>query len=107
MGMKGAEDLGEEGPELLLYRAGSGLDQCVELLTKEGRLQLGDSRSPSPSARSPSPSARSPSPSPELTSSLKVKKMDYSGAMNATQSTRVPSPSPTPSHLATSRNLAT
>lgn len=74
------EDL-DEGPELLLYRAGSGLDQCVELLNMEGRMELGE------------PTSRSPSPSPSQ--SKKLASSQTSGFYN-TQSTRVPSPSPTP-----------
>jgi chromosome segregation ATPase len=69
------EDL-DEGPELLLYRAGSGLDQCVELLNLEGRIELESN----PNSRSPSPTQK------------KLGHSTTTGFTN-TQSTRVPSPS--------------
>jgi len=76
------EDM-DEGPELLLYRGGSGLDQCLDLLSMEGIVDLGSFRSTSP-PRSPSPRSTSP------------EKLGCTASLAATQSTRVPSPSPSP-----------
>lgn len=72
----------DEGPELLLYRAGSGLDQCVELLNMEGRTSPQLTGTPSTS-RSPSPTNK------------KLNNAPTASFGNNTQSTRVPSPSPT------------
>lgn len=86
----GTEDL-DEGPELLLYRAGSGLDQCLDILSKQGKMDLDvteSSRSPSPQA---SQTLVHSSTSPTMGSN---KKLGSSGSFGATQSTRIPSPSP-------------
>merc|ERR1719174_1367355 len=83
----------DEGPELLLYRAGSGLDQCMELLSMQGRRNV---------------DALSGSPSPDGSKNQKLNVTTSS--LNQTQSTRVPSPtpktSPTSKMLGSSRSPA-
>lgn len=79
----------DEGPELLLYRAGSGLDQCLELLSMQGRRHV---------------DAPSRSASPEGSKNLKLNVT--ASSLSQTQSTRVPSPTPTSKMLGTSRSMA-
>jgi len=76
------EDM-DEGPELQLYRAGSGLDQCLELLSMEGQIDLArfESRSNSP-----------PKHSNTMGTSAGAK------GLSTTQSTRPPSTAPSPTN---------